>query len=243
MAIYIPPRRDTGSSSPSLTGNYVTVDTDQTITADKIFEGTVTFNGTVLENLTIEDNTIIINSGEIAAGVSDGSAGLQVDRGTATDAKLLFTENSLGDDTDNRWVVDIGDGSQEQIVYDTMPDDVVFNGKLTVNNDLDVNFDLTVTSLAGNTDEIVTLDANGKLQNSGTTVAGLSGTYVLKSGDTMTGQLTLSESNILIQNTGSPSSIYAERVDGVMGALGAGDSISLWYDGTSSLWRVMGTHN
>lgn len=199
MAIFNPPNRGTSTGGTSLTGSYVTIDTDQIITGDKTFAGDVTFNGTVLNNLVIEDNIITINSGETAAGVNAGSAGIEVDRGTSNPAKLLFTENVLGVDNDNRWVIDIGDGSQEQIIYDNIPDDISFNGKLTVNNDIDVNFDLAITSLAGNTDEIVTLAADGTLQNSGVTVASLSGgsgDFVLKSGDTMTGNLSVPTVNI-----------------------------------------------
>jgi hypothetical protein len=200
MGIYNPPRQTTSTGTGDLSGSYVTLDTDQTITGDKVFDGDVTFNGTVLENLVIEDNTIILNSGESGTGVTAGSAGIEVDRGLSGNSKLLFKENLAGN-ADNRWVIDIGDGTQEQILYDNIPDDVTLNGKLTVNNDLDVNFDLTVVSLAANTDEIVTLDANGKLIASGLTIADISGSdfdpstldtrFVNITGDTMTGPLTI----------------------------------------------------
>ena len=46
------------------------------------------------ENLTIKDNIIVLNQGESGNGVTLGSAGIQIDRGTGDDATLLF------DDTD-----------------------------------------------------------------------------------------------------------------------------------------------
>lgn len=43
-------------------------------------------------DLAVKDNTITLNEGETAAGVSSGEAGLDVDRGTAPDARLIFNE-------------------------------------------------------------------------------------------------------------------------------------------------------
>ena len=48
-------------------------------------------------------------------------------------------------------------------------------GGASISKKLYIGTDLTLMSLAGNTDEIVTLDANGKLQNSGLTIADISG--------------------------------------------------------------------
>lgn len=47
------------------------------------------------ENLTIKDNIIVLNQGETGNGVTLGSAGIQIDRGTGDDATILF------DDTDS----------------------------------------------------------------------------------------------------------------------------------------------
>ena len=162
MAIYHPGRPTISTSTGSISGDFVTIDTNQTISGKKTFTGDIRFDGTVLNDLVIEDNTIILNSGEIGTGVSEGSAGFEVDRGLATNSKILFNENLAGD-SDNRWVLDIGDGSEEQIVYDNIPDDVTFNGKLTVNNDLNINFDLTLNNLSGNNDQLLVLDNNGKV--------------------------------------------------------------------------------
>jgi hypothetical protein len=44
------------------------------------------------ENLVVRDNTITINNGEGNAGVTLGTAGLIIDRGSAVDAQFLFDE-------------------------------------------------------------------------------------------------------------------------------------------------------
>lgn len=44
-------------------------------------------------NMTIEDNIILLNKGELGAGVTEGSSGIQIDRGPATpDAQVLWDE-------------------------------------------------------------------------------------------------------------------------------------------------------
>ena len=55
---------------------------------------TVTGTETIIDvdNLAIKDNKIIINSGEKGAGISLVTGGIIIDRGTLTDADLLFNE-------------------------------------------------------------------------------------------------------------------------------------------------------
>lgn len=56
-------------------------------------QGDVTSVGTA--DLIVEDNTITINSGETGAGISLGTAGLIIDRGTKNDAHLFFDDSAL----------------------------------------------------------------------------------------------------------------------------------------------------
>ena len=60
--------------------------------------GDLTVNGSVTSisstNTTIEDNNIVLNNGETGAGVTEGSAGITIDRGTADDATILWNETS-----------------------------------------------------------------------------------------------------------------------------------------------------
>lgn len=60
--------------------------------------GDLTVNGSVTSisstNTTIEDNTIVLNNGETGAGVTEGSAGISIDRGTADDALINWNETT-----------------------------------------------------------------------------------------------------------------------------------------------------
>ena len=87
-----------------LPSHYVNVSTNQTVAGNKTFAGNVavqgdfTVNGNVVavdvETVTVKDNLIVLNSGEVGAGVTAGEAGIVVDRGTATDYKFVFDEVS-----------------------------------------------------------------------------------------------------------------------------------------------------
>ena len=44
-------------------------------------------------NMTIEDNIILLNKGETGAGITEGTSGLEISRGTLDNAQLLFDES------------------------------------------------------------------------------------------------------------------------------------------------------
>jgi len=89
--------------------DYVDVTTNQTVGGIKTFSNDVVISGNLTVTGTqssvnstdteISDNKIEINSGEVGAGVTAGTAGLLVDRGTETNEALLF------DDVDDLWKV------------------------------------------------------------------------------------------------------------------------------------------
>jgi len=70
----------------------VTFGADVVITGDLTVSGALTSINTT--NTTITDNTIVLNDGESGAGITAGSAGLSIDRGTLDDATLLFNETT-----------------------------------------------------------------------------------------------------------------------------------------------------
>jgi hypothetical protein len=78
-------------------GGQITLDTGNNIgrvrvTGDLIVEGNTTTVNTA--NLNIEDNIIVINSGEFDnPGITEITAGIQIDRGSLDDALLLFDES------------------------------------------------------------------------------------------------------------------------------------------------------
>ena len=73
-------------------------DVDITFSGDVIVTGDLTVNGTTTTvnttELLVEDNLITLNSGETAAGVTAGSAGIEVDRGTATNTIIRWNEST-----------------------------------------------------------------------------------------------------------------------------------------------------
>lgn len=67
------------------------------ITGDLLVKGNTTTIDTA--NLQVEDNIILLNKGEGGAGVTEGTAGIRVDRGSVEDAQFLW------DDTIDKWVL------------------------------------------------------------------------------------------------------------------------------------------
>lgn len=63
-----------------------------------VIDGNLTVMGSTTSvetiNSTVNDNIIVLNSGESGAGVTAGSAGLQIDRGSSDDATLLYNETT-----------------------------------------------------------------------------------------------------------------------------------------------------
>jgi hypothetical protein len=76
-------------------GGEITLDTGSQVgtvrvTGNLVVEGD---NTTVQsENMVVKDNTITVNSGEGGSGVTLGTAGLIIDRGSLVDAQFLFDD-------------------------------------------------------------------------------------------------------------------------------------------------------
>jgi hypothetical protein len=68
---------------------------DVTVSGDLEVLGTLTSLNTT--NTELKDNTIVLNQGEAGAGVTLGSAGIEIDRGTEANVSLLFEE------ADDQW--------------------------------------------------------------------------------------------------------------------------------------------
>ena len=78
--------------------NYYVPTTGGTFTGDISILGNLTVTGsgyiTHVEDIQVEDNTIILNYGETGSGVTAGTAGIIVDRGTETDYQFIFDEST-----------------------------------------------------------------------------------------------------------------------------------------------------
>lgn len=84
------------------TGN-VTTDAGESNFNDIVVAGNLTVQGTTTtvdtDNTTIKDNTIVLNNGEVGAGVTAGTSGIEIDRGSEDNKTLVW------DETDDKWTV------------------------------------------------------------------------------------------------------------------------------------------
>ena len=89
------------SDISTLDSTTVKLTTNQSVAGNKIFTDTVTINNLTVtgtevivdvENLAVKDNIIEINSGESGAGISRISGGITIDRGSATNANILYND-------------------------------------------------------------------------------------------------------------------------------------------------------
>lgn len=62
------------------------------VTGNLLVQGTTTTVQS--ETMTVKDNIIVLNSGEIGSTVTLGTSGIQVDRGSAADAQILWDESA-----------------------------------------------------------------------------------------------------------------------------------------------------
>ena len=73
-------------------------DVDITFSGDVIVTGDLTVSGTTTTvnttELLVEDNLITLNSGETAAGVTAGTAGIEIERGTLTNTVIRWNEST-----------------------------------------------------------------------------------------------------------------------------------------------------
>lgn len=78
-------------------------------TGTVIIDGNLVVQGTSQTDLNVKDNIITVNFGETGPGVTVGTAGLNVDRGSLADVSILWNE-SLG-----KWTL-TNDGSIYQVI-------------------------------------------------------------------------------------------------------------------------------
>ena len=78
--------------------NELTIVTDAEINGNTIIHGDLTVTGaqTIISTnvIDLQDNIILINSGELGSGVTAGYSGLEIDRGSLTNYKIVFEEST-----------------------------------------------------------------------------------------------------------------------------------------------------
>lgn len=156
-----------------VSGNYtietVGSGTTVTLTADEtVLSGNLTVQGTTntveSTETTIKDNEIELNSGESGAGVTLGTAGIRIDRGSSNVARMVF------DESDDTWKVDNGSGSLTALVTGSAGiNDVVDDTTPQLGGDLDTN-DQSIVTLS-NKDVIIAPNGTGTLRLDNTELA------------------------------------------------------------------------
>ena len=178
----------TGSGTNTLTfglpddvtiGNDLTVTTDLAVGGSAVITGNLTVNGTTTSvnsnTVNIGDNTIVLNSDE--TGTPSQNAGIEIERGTATNVNLLWNEST------DKWTVSDGSNSYN-IIQDLYKNFATDSGTATANSVTDT---LTLTGSGGistsRSGDTITITAAGSLgqQNLYATFIGDSGTTTANS--------------------------------------------------------------
>ena len=111
---------------------------DLAVTGNTILTGNLTVNGTTTtvntETLTVDDNIIVLNNNE--TGTPSANGGIEIERGTADNAVLQWTEGT------DKWETKVGSS------YATIKAlNGEFTGEVTTTGDLTVGGDLTTTGV------------------------------------------------------------------------------------------------
>lgn len=77
-----------GAFSKAFSGYQERITGDLTVNGDLLVTGNIDASG----EIDLTDNIIVLNDGESGAGVTLGSAGVRIDRGSETDAEILYIE-------------------------------------------------------------------------------------------------------------------------------------------------------
>ena len=148
-----------------------------TITGNLTVSGTqTTVNST---DTNIKDRLIVLNDGESGAGVTGNISGIEVDRGSETNARIVYVEST------DKWSIDNGSGSLTAIATSaggTGLENVVEDTTPQLGGDLDVNSQSIISAsngnivIAPNGTGILHVDGSAvRLQNEGSDPTGQSG--------------------------------------------------------------------
>ena len=195
----------TGIDDNATSTQLTITDSDITMAGNAIVTGNLTVNGTLTSvnttNTEIADNSIVLNNGETAAGVTAGTAGIEIDRGTADNATIQWNETTDAFEFKvGTALADLTVGSQamDGISVDTISEKTAAAGITFANavSGSDATFSGTVTvdtiaenSVAGG----VTID--GVLAKDGTITGGLT-LGATDTADLSAGTLTLANDQI-----------------------------------------------
>jgi hypothetical protein len=135
------------ASSGAATLNSATVTNNLTVSGDATVVGSLTVQGTLTSiqttNTEIKDAIINLNQGEVGAGVSSGTSGLAILRGSSADATVLWNESAQA------FTLKVGSAYANLAVEDiAVNGDATVTGSATVAGAVTVNNTITITGLA-----------------------------------------------------------------------------------------------
>jgi hypothetical protein len=183
-----------GAETPAVTFEVDGATGDASFAGDVQIEGNLTVTGTVLSNLSIEDNIIVLNSNYTGTPSVDGvDAAIEVERGTGTNVDIRWNEIT------DRWQI-TNDGA----VY----------GDIRTASEIadDIAAARSDSLVFGTTTGIITLTRGDE----STATVDIDGRYVLDTGDTMSGALTIGVADIL--NSANTDLLYLKGVTADIGA-------------------------
>ena len=199
-----------------------------TVTGDLTVNGTLTSIAST--NTTITDNTIVLNSGESGAGVTSGTSGFSIDRGTADDATVLW--NDTGDLFELKVGAVYADLKVDGITGDLTGNSAgVHTGAVTGNVTGDVTGDLTGNSagvhtgnVTGNVTGDLTGDVTGTVSGNAGTVT--NGVYTTDTGTVTNTMLAGSIGNAKLSNSGMTFGSTAISLGGTAASLAGLTSVT-----------------
>ena len=199
-----------------------------TVTGDLTVNGTLTSIAST--NTTITDNTIVLNSGESGAGVTSGTSGFSIDRGTADDATVLW--NDTGDLFELKVGAVYADLKVDGITGSLTGNSAgVHTGAVTGNVTGDVTGDLTGNSagvhtgnVTGNVTGDLTGDVTGTVSGNAGTVT--NGVYTTDTGTVTNTMLAGSIGNAKLSNSGMTFGSTAISLGGTAASLAGLTSVT-----------------
>ena len=169
------------------TTDNVTISTNTlTVSGNLVVSGATTTISTT--NSAITDNIIILNDGETGAGVSEGTAGIAIDRGTSPDVAIRWNEaiDKWQLTTDGSTYSNIAATTGSAVTLTAVQDDPApyLGGNLDVNGKIitsSTTSNVTVTggNIVLNPTNNIEFDKNLVLKNTSSTVTGVSGFIVV----------------------------------------------------------------
>ncbi len=183
-----------------LDGNSKDISNVNNLTVD----GNLTVHGTTVtlntETLDVEDNVITVNNGETGAGVTAGTAGIEVDRGTNPNASFLYTESTDSWDISSKKITNLASPTLANDAATKGYVDASSSGVLVthsgtgaeINKTTNRNLDHDFRTISGGSNVTVTQNANDISISSTDTNT----TYTASTGLNLTGTAFSLDSNI-----------------------------------------------